>query len=106
MTKTKAAKHNWFTDNPFFANKDAYDGFAEAMLYAADEGELPLCLEHKDPENLTTEDIKRFSQRFKQDTGLSIEFRLMTCNHCDRLHCLIIVDEAADETGSDEYAWN
>ena len=107
MTKINTTpRRNWFTDNPFFVNKDAYDGFVEAMLDAADEGELPKCFEHGEPENLTAQDFKWFSQKFKHDTGLSIEFRLMTCDHCDRLHCLMIVDEAEEETGSDEYAWN
>ncbi len=97
MTKTETTRQYWFIDNPFFVDKKAYEGFTEYMLTAADEGELPVCLEHDEPENLTMQDIKRFSQRFKQDTGLSIEFRLITCNHCDRLHCLIIVDESEED---------
>lgn len=97
MRKTNTTRKNWFTNNPFFENKDAYDRFIAAMLTAAEEEELPKCYEHENPEKLAAQDIKRFSQKFKQDTGLSIEFRMMTCNHCDRLHCLIIVDEPAEE---------
>ena len=102
----KTARKDWYSDNPFFIGKDAYDRFAMEMLASADEGDLPNCFEYQEPENLTAQDFKLFAQRFQQDTGLSVEFRLITCSHCDRLHCLIIVDEAADETGSDEYAWN
>lgn len=107
MTKTKTTRKNWFTDNPFFTDKEAYNGFTEYMLAVAEEGELPVCVEHDEPENLTMQDIKRFSQRFKQDTGLSIEFSLMTCNLCDRLHCLIIVDESEEEvSGSSDNVWD
>ena len=107
MPKIEKTRKNRYAANPFFETKDAYDNFAEAMLYAADDGELPMCLEHNNLENLTMQDIKQFSNQFKQDTGLSIEFRLMTCDHCDRLHCLIIVDEATEnEEESDKYAWN
>ena len=96
MKKTNTTKPNWFTDNPFFVDKEAYDRFANTMMELASEGDLPCSLEHEEPESLTMQDIKKFSQRFKQDTGLSIEFSLMTCNHCDRLHCLIIVNESEE----------
>ncbi len=102
MKKNNMTRQNWFTDNPFFVDKNAYDMFAEYMLSAADEGELPKCFDHQRPGKLTMQDIKRFSQKFKQDTGLSIEFRLMTCDNCDRLHCLIIVDEPEENEREDD----
>lgn len=103
MSKMKIQEKEWFTNNPFFGSKEAYDIFAEMMLESADAGELPKLLEHGEPESLTIQDIKMLSQTFQQDTGLSIEFRLMICNHCDRLNCLIIVDESEEnEMGSDE----
>ena len=103
MSKTKIQEKEWFTNNPFFGSKEAYDIFAEMMLESADAGELPKLLEHGEPESLTIQDIKILSQTFQQDTGLSIEFRMTTCNHCDRLHCLIIVDESEEnEMESDE----
>ena len=93
VRKTNIARKDWYSDNPFFIDKDAYDRFAKEMLASADDGDLPNCFEHQEPENLTVQDFMLFAQRFQQDTGLSVEFRLITCSHCDRLHCLIIVDE-------------
>ncbi len=106
MFKTKIQEKEWFTNNPFFGSKEAYDIFVEMMLESADAGELPKLLEHGEPESLTIQDIKILSQTFQQDTGLAIEFRLMTCEHCDRLHCLIIVDESEENREeSDKYVW-
>ena len=65
-------------------------------MMAADAGELPQVHEHIQPEILTIDGIKHFSRKFKQDTGLDIEFNFMTCNHCNRLHCFLIVDEQAE----------
>ncbi len=107
MEKTKKTTSNWRNHNSFFGSKDDYDRFVKAMRIAAEEGNLSVCLEHEKPESLTTNDIKQFSRQFKHDTGLSIEFRLMTCNRCDRLHCLIIVDETEEnEMESDKNDWN
>lgn len=94
MEKTKNHnRKNKHDDNQFFESKLGYDEFVETMMMAADEGDLPKVFEHKEPEQLTMNGIKRFSQKFKRDAGLDIEFKLVTCDHCDRLHCLMIVDE-------------
>ena len=91
------SRKDWYTDNPCFTGKDSYDQFAMEMLAAADKGDLPNCFEYQEPENLSAQDFRLFSQRFHQDTGLSVEFRFITCSHCDRLHCLIIVNENEEE---------
>ena len=88
-------KLKWFDSNPFFSNKDGYDEFISAMTAAAQENNLPICLQHNDPERLAMKDIKQFSQVFMQDTGLNIEFQLSTCNDCGKLHCFMIVDQQA-----------
>ena len=94
MEKTKNHnRKNRHDDNQFFENQLGYDEFVETMMMTADEGDLPKVFEHKEPEQLTMNGIKHFSQKFKRDTGLDIEFKLVTCDHCDRLHCLMIVDE-------------
>ena len=92
MTKrnTHKSKHD---DNPFFTSKFGYDEFVETMMMAADNDDLPISFQVKQPETLTMDDFRSFSQRFKQDTGLNIEFNLSTCDHCDSLHCIVIVDE-------------
>ena len=105
MTKRKNyTKKNWYDNNPFFENQLGYDEFVEAMMMAADSGDLPKVFEHKEPEALTIDGIKRFSLKFKRDTGLNIEFKLETCNHCDRLHCLMIVDEFPDWKAESAYS--
>ena len=88
-------KMKWFVNNPFFANKDGYDEFVSAMTTAAQEDNLPICLQHHDPEELTMKDIRLFSQVFMQDTGLNVEFQMSTCNDCGNLHCFMIVDQQA-----------
>ncbi len=99
---TNKTKQNWFDHNPFFTNKDGYENFVSAMMEAAEEGNLPIALQHQEPEILTLEDIKLFTQRFKRDTGLEIEFKLFTCNHCESLHCLMIVDELSEDMEDEE----
>ena len=103
---TKQDSQNWFDNNPFFHSKEDYDAFVEAMIAAAAEENLPIALQHDEPETITTDDIRTLSHRFKQDTGLYIEFKLLTCNHCDKLHCLIIVDENPEEMEGDLDEWN
>ena len=98
MKKTNSTRTNWFNKNPFFNCKEAYDNFVDAMMTAADEEHLPICLQHEEPETLTMSDMKQFSQRFKQDTGLYMEFKFVTCNHCDRLHCCMVVDKYPEGT--------
>lgn len=95
-------KQNWFDNNPFFDNKEGYENFAKAMIAAAEEGHIPIILKHEKPEPMTSTDIKLFAQRFKRDTGLSVEFKFSICNHCDRLHCFLIIDQFPEsETESD-----
>ena len=67
MSKTNKEEQNWLDNNPFFTSKKSYDEFVAAMSVAAEEGNLPICLKHEEPESLSMQDIKRFSQRFKQD---------------------------------------
>ena len=90
---TPKSELKWLDNNPFFSIKDEYDEFINAMITAAREKQLPICLEHDDPEGLTFEDIKQFFQMFLQDTGLNIECQLFTCKDCGKLHCALIVSE-------------
>ena len=69
------------------------------MTNAAKDGQLPICLECRDPDDITLSDIKELSIRFKKDTGLYIDFRFLTCNTCERLHMMIYVDEDLEEEG-------
>ncbi len=92
---TPKTKLKWFDNNPFFFNKEGYDAFVDAMITAAREKQLPICLKHDDPEVLTIGDIKQFSQVFMKDTGLNIECQLFTCKDCGKLHCALIVSEWA-----------
>ena len=87
------SKHEKLIYKPFFETKDEYDAFVETMKTAAEEGKLPIAFQHSEPDMLSVQDIKQFSQKFMKDTGLHIEFRLFTCSHCERLHCVISVEE-------------
>ena len=91
--KKRNTHKNKYDCTPFFTSKFGYDEFVETMMMAADNDDLPISFQVKQPETLTMDDFRRFSQRFKQDSGLNIEFNLSTCDHCDRLHCIVIVDE-------------
>ncbi len=78
-------------NNPFFSDEESYHQF---VLYALEEDEnnnLPIAFECRSPMNITMNDIKTFSIRFKDDTDLSIQFHQYTCDNCDRLHFLIEV---------------
>ena len=90
---TKSTKKNRYGYNQFFESRLGYDEFVEAVMMATDADDLPMTFEIEQPEMFTLNDIKSLSKQFKQDTGLNIEFHMSTCNHCDRLHCIMIVDE-------------
>ena len=92
---------NRFGVNPFFDEEEDYGEFVQAMMAASQEGSLPICLEYDDAERLSMREVKQFMNMFKHDTGLSIRTDLETCEHCDRLHCFLIVDEMPDEGPDD-----
>lgn len=106
MKKNSKTRTNWFNKNPFFTGKEAYDNFVDAMMTADEEGHLPIYLQHEEPENLTLYDIQQFSQQFKQDTGLYLEFKFVTCNHCDKLHCCMVVDQYPEGTEGENIAFS
>ncbi len=78
--------------NNFFDDAEGYHFFIEKMQEAAEENNLPFYLEHNSPMELTMNDIKAFSQTFKKDTGLDINFQVYTCDNCDKLHFVMSVD--------------
>lgn len=77
---------------PFFDDEMGYHTFVLSMLEAAKQNNLPIALEHSNPMEITMEDIKRFSNTFKKDTDLDIDFKQYTCPNCDRLHFIMFVD--------------
>lgn len=97
MLKNNTNRSYWSDSNPFFDCKNDYDEFVGTMMAAAENGDLPVALEHGHPDTITMNDVKRFSLQFKRDTGLDIEFRAYTCDNCDKLHCLLIVDEHTED---------
>ena len=105
MTKINVKKKNWLDTNPFFGCKEGYEIFVESMMTEADAGNLPLTIECRDPESLTMQDIQEFSQRFKEDAGLDMQFQLFTCDQCNKLHCIVTVDEISEEMESDTCEW-
>ena len=96
---------DYYSNNPFFVNKEGYDNFIACMIKAAEENNLPIVLEQQYPERVTMYDIKEFSKRFKKDTGLYIDFRLTTCNNCDKLHINMVVDEYSEETNGENIVY-
>ena len=93
MQNEKTKRRNWLDTNPFFGCKEGYEIFVESMMTEADAGNLPLTLECRDPEILTMQDIQELSLRFKEDAGLDIQFQLFTCDQCEKLHCILTVDD-------------
>ena len=81
----------WLENNPFFIDKYGYDGFIKEMIMAAQNGELPVCFDYQEADNLTLYDIKQFSQLFFRDAGLTLTCQLATCPDCGKLHCLLNV---------------
>jgi len=65
------------------------------MVSMLKQAELPVGLQHKDPmeAGITLEDLREFAIQFKKDSGINIEYRLGTCDHCERLHLMMIVGE-------------
>ena len=47
------ARLNWYDGSPFFFNKEGYENFITGMKAAAEEGHLPICLKHEEPEDLS-----------------------------------------------------
>ena len=96
MLKKNAEKieWNWLYTNPFFYGTEEYESFKESLLKSEEENGLPIKLEYEPAEDLNMNDIKMFSQWVGQDTNLFVEFNLLTCDRCGRLHCYITLDAA------------
>ena len=103
MTNNSILKtnQNRFGVNPFFDEEKDYGEFVQAMMAASQEGSLPLVLQYDDAERLSMREIKQFMNMFKHDTGLTMKADLETCEHCDMLHCFLVVDEMPDEEEDD-----
>ena len=97
MKDTKENRQNWFDNNPFFNTEKDFEKFEASMLAAEANGNLPIAFQYEQPEELTVNDIKLFSERFKEDTGLPIKFQLETCVDCGNLHCIIFVGLSLDD---------
>ena len=103
--KNKRNVLDYFSNNPFFMNKNGYDNFIKCMITAAEDGKLPIMLATDESKRITLYDIKEFSKRFKKDTGLYIDFRLTTCNNCDKLHIHFVVDEYPEDKNGENIVY-
>ena len=92
MRKYTTGQNNNYELRNFFGDMEGYSFFVKKMQEVAEKHNLPLALEHTAPMELTMQDIKRFSQTFRKDTGLDIEFKAFTCDNCDKLHLIMFVD--------------
>lgn len=82
---------------PFFSDEEEYNRFIAGMKTIAIEGNLPFVFEDDDPMDLDLDSIRRFSIKFREDTGLDAGFHFYTCENCNKLHCLLTVDYLDDE---------
>ena len=74
-----------------------YKDFVDAMIEAAEEDELPIMLELKDPERFTWKDFKDMMYEFKRDTSLDITCNFFLCNDCGQMHLFVEVDFPDEE---------
>lgn len=88
MIKVMAKKRS-VSNNPIFKNEEEYSCFVLNALQKNENNNLPIAFECSYPMNISMNDIKTFSNRFKKDTGLSIQFHQYTCDNCERLHFVI-----------------
>ena len=85
--------YSWFDNNSMFSCIDEYNEFIEGIKYAAENNILPLTIQHKKPFSINTMDIIEFCERVKISSGLNTEFIFTTCDCCNELQCLIIIDK-------------
>ncbi len=78
---------------PFFINKAKYDRFVETIKNKAQNGNLPIWVEHLCPDTISPDDIKLYLRRFRQDTGLNVEFHFSLREDNDGLECWMCFDE-------------
>lgn len=89
---TKKNVMSWYDNNSIFHSIDDYNEFMEGLKYT----ELPVVIQHLNPTKLNTYDITEFSNRVRNNTGYDTEFRFYTCDCCNELQCVIVIDKPED----------
>ena len=85
---TKKNVMSWYDNNSIFHSIDEYNKFMEGLKNT----ELPIVIQHLNPTKLNTYDIAEFSNRVRAYTGYDTEFRFYTCDCCNELQCVIVID--------------
>lgn len=69
-----------------------YQKLKDAMIEAAEEGELPVALQLNDANGYTLKDFEDVFSEFNNDTGLDMNGEMFLCPECKRVHVMIEVD--------------
>ena len=86
-------------DYPVFEKK-IYDYLVLTALVLEEDGMVPFDLKPDGLEQTTMEDIARFTDKFREDTGLDARFEFS--NSEDQFQCLLTIDYLDDETDYDD----
>ncbi len=84
---------SWYDNNSIFHSIDEYNAFMEGLKYT----ELPVVIQHLKPAKVNTNDILEFCNRVRAYTGYDTEFRFYTCDCCNELQCVIVIDKPEEE---------
>lgn len=66
-----------------------YQSFKEAMISAANNNSLPVCLQLDDIRDYTLNDLQDTFSDFNMDTGLEMNGSLFLCHDCGKLHLIL-----------------
>lgn len=75
-----------------------YEEFIETVMMRADEGELPIALQLKEPEEFTIKDFQDLFLDIEYDTGLDVNGSFTLCPDCGTMHVIIEVDYPEEES--------
>ena len=73
-----------------------YHRFREAMIEAANDNTLPVCLQLDEIRDYTLQDLQDTFSDFNNDTGLEMNGSLFFCHDCKKLH--LVLEISRDRT--------
>jgi len=74
-----------------------YQQFKEAMISAANDNSLPICLQLDEIRDYTLKDLQDTFADFKMDTDLEMSGSLFLCHDCGKMHLQIEISQLRKE---------
>lgn len=76
---------------------DNYNDFYESIIYAAENGALPMSFRLESLKCISCDDIEKFCVNFEEATDLEMTVHIFYCQPCKNLHAIFDIDYPGDK---------